>query len=149
MNDTEFLARNIVNQLADLWRVPVELRQATNDRADRFVGGLLNKHTPIDGRVHRSYTGGASVINQVPSVGRIVHYRSYGTPAGEYTPECRAAIITEVNGRAVDPSTGTEVDAWVVGLCVLNPTGQFFNQGVVQSEQHHDGGTWHWPERAG
>jgi hypothetical protein len=43
MNDTDFLARNIVNQLADLWRVPFELRQATNDRADRFVAGLLNK----------------------------------------------------------------------------------------------------------
>lgn len=73
-----------------------------------------------------------------PSVGRIVHYRSYGTPGGEYTAECRAAIITEVS-----PSS--------VGLCVLNPTGMFFNRGVFQDEGdedgRHDGGTWHWPER--
>lgn len=33
-------------------------------------------------------------MSQVPSVGRIVHYVSYGTPGGEYTSECRAAIIT-------------------------------------------------------
>lgn len=31
-----------------------------------------------------------------PSVGRVVHYVSYGTPRGEYTSQCRAAIITEV-----------------------------------------------------
>lgn len=30
-------AQNIVNQLADLWNVPVDVRQATNDRADKFV----------------------------------------------------------------------------------------------------------------
>lgn len=59
-----------------------------------------------------------------------------------YTSECRAAIITEVD--AEDPS--------VIGLCVLNPTGQFFNRGVAHDEgDEHDagrwGGTWHWPER--
>lgn len=87
-----------------------------------------------------------------PSVGRIVHYTSYGTPpradgSQAYDSRCRAAVITEVNGRAVDPTTGAETDSWVVGLCVLNPTGQFFNQSVVQMEHAHDGGTWHWPER--
>lgn len=75
-----------------------------------------------------------------PSVGRIVHYVSYGTPGGEYTSQCRAAVITEV----------TDCDAHMdcVGLCVLNPTGQFFKQHVPYngtSQQH--GGTWHWPER--
>lgn len=30
------------------------------------------------------------------AIGRTVHYVSYGTRNGEYTPECRAAIITEV-----------------------------------------------------
>ncbi|GGV43488.1 hypothetical protein GCM10010182_80180 [Actinomadura cremea] len=82
-----------------------------------------------------------------PSVGRIVHYVSYGTPKGEYTSQCRAAIVTEVDGPAVDPATMRDTDAWSVGLCVLNPTGQFFNQHVVQSETVHEGGTWHWPER--
>lgn len=92
-----------------------------------------------------------------PSVGRVVHYVSHGTPvrpdgSQAYTQECRAAVVTEVD------------DEDTVGLCVLNPTGQFFNREVSydfgldpdgDSNQkpacdgrHHDGGTWHWPERA-
>lgn len=74
------------------------------------------------------------MANPTPTVGRIVHYVSYGTPKGEYTSECRAAIVTEVDPHAV-------------GLCVLNPTGQFFNRAVEQDESDHAGGTWHWPER--
>lgn len=70
-----------------------------------------------------------------PTVGRIVHYVSYGTPGGEYQPEHRAAVVTAVH------------DQWVVSLCVLNPTGFFFNQQVAQDETNHIGGTWHWPER--
>jgi hypothetical protein len=85
-----------------------------------------------------------------PSVGRIVHYVSYGTPGGEYGKECRAAIVTE----APPP------DSEAVGLCVLNPAGQFFNRGVFHDEgsgdsgtglcggRAFDGGTWHWPGRA-
>ena len=81
-----------------------------------------------------------------PSVGRIVHYVSYGTPGGEYGKECRAAVVTEVNGD-------------FAGLCVLNPTGQFFNRSIPHDEgtadgsvtglcggKAYDGGTWHWPE---
>jgi len=99
-----------------------------------------------------------------PTVGRVVHYVSHGTPGGEYTSECRAAIVTEVNTSDT------------VGLCVLKPTGQFFNRTVVHDEgsealgdpdcpdrANHGrifrycacgwapatkrGGTWHWPER--
>jgi hypothetical protein len=84
---------------------------------------------------------------QRPSVGRIVHYVSYGTPGGEYTKECRAAIVTAVNGAAIDPITLGDSDMWDVDLCVLNPTGMFFNQHCVQMEHARDGGTWHWPER--
>jgi hypothetical protein len=71
-----------------------------------------------------------------PSVGRIVHYVSYGTRYGEYTSECRAAVVTEISNDLR------------VGLAVLNPTGTFFNREVpyVPSEEH-EGGTWHWPER--
>jgi hypothetical protein len=69
-----------------------------------------------------------------PSVGRIVHYVSYGTPGGEYASQCRAAVVTEV------VSEGT------VGLAVLNPTGAFFNQNVKWDEGQA-GGTWHWPEQ--
>lgn len=102
---------------------------------------------------------------QQPSVGRIVHYVSYGTPGGEYASQCRAAIITETDTSDT------------VGLAVLNPTGVFFNRTVTHhtggetpgepncpnavshgdpfrycacgwTEANHPGGTWHWPERA-
>lgn len=74
-----------------------------------------------------------------PSVGRIVHYTSYGTPGGEYGQECRAAIITQVSSRDCNDAP--------VGLAVLNPTGMYFHDHVHHSEQEFDGGTWHWPER--
>lgn len=67
-----------------------------------------------------------------PSVGRIVHYTSYGTPGGEFQSEARAAIITGV------------VDDTTVHLCVLNPTGMFFNLDVRQGDGP---GQWNWPPR--
>lgn len=76
--------------------------------------------------------------DQKPSVGRIVHYVSYGTPGGEYPSVCRAAIITEAD---------SEPGVTAVGLAVLNPEGMFFNRDVTHSEDDHRGGTWHWPER--
>jgi hypothetical protein len=89
-----------------------------------------------------------------PSVGRVVHYVSYGTPSGEYSSECRAAIITETDEHP------ERVSQRSVGLCVLNPTGMFFNQGVefdpggerdtsgsTCDQLTHNGGTWHWPAR--
>lgn len=39
--DLRSLAMNIVNQLADLWKVPVNVRQATNDQCDDFVMKLI------------------------------------------------------------------------------------------------------------
>lgn len=78
-----------------------------------------------------------------PSVGRIVHYVSYGTPRGEYSSACRAAVITEFGGVSAGE------DGEIVGLAVLNPEGMFFNRDVVHAEHPdaHVGGTWHWPER--
>jgi hypothetical protein len=64
-----------------------------------------------------------------PTVGRIVYYKSYGTPNGEYKPEDRAAIVTGV------------VDDETIHLCVLNPTGMFFNLNVKQGPE---GGQWDW-----
>lgn len=78
---------------------------------------------------------------QKPSVGRTVHYVSYGTPGGEYTPECRAAIVTALPNPYY-------ADQGALALCVLNPTGMFFNSGIEHDEQRKAGGTWHWPERA-
>lgn len=75
---------------------------------------------------------------QQPSVGRMVHYVSYGLPGGEFPAGiCRAAIITQV--LTVD---GLER----AGLCVLNPTGIFFNPSVPQDEGTHAPGTYHFPE---
>lgn len=87
------------------------------------------------------------MTEQQPSVGRMVHYVSYGTPGGEFTSQCRAATITAVDtlvtaGRP-DP---VDSDVAACALAVLNPTGLFFDTGVPYSEVHH-GGTWHWPER--
>jgi hypothetical protein len=94
-----------------------------------------------------------------PSVGRIVHYVSYGTPGGEYKSECRAAIVTA--GPHLVPGTFLEAGGEAVSLCVLNPEGMFFNGGVLFHEgdtgrdhtgaeipeRSYRGGSWHWPER--
>jgi hypothetical protein len=112
--------------------------------------------------------------DQRPSVGRVVHYVSYGTPGGEHRRECRAATITEVGGwvtiETVDRpfQQRTLLQNYVddaVGLAVLNPTGEFFNTpvqydggedyggdsdplaGRMCDGRRHRGGTWHWPAR--
>lgn len=78
-----------------------------------------------------------------PTVGRIVHYVSYGTPNGEYQPEHRAAIVTEV----IEYDEGDERNhQQYVHLCVINPAGFFFNHYVAHDEDEKKGGTWHWPE---
>lgn len=78
-----------------------------------------------------------------PTIGRMVHYRSYGTPGGEYLPEPRAAIITEVEQVQLTP--GGELTE-VVGLAVLNPTGLFFTQKARFSEVPKPG-HWNWPPK--
>lgn len=75
------------------------------------------------------------MTEQNPSVGRDVHYVSYGTPGGEYPSVCRAAKITDVH------------EDNVVSLCVFNPDGLFFNKRVEYDPSGVRGGTWHWPER--
>jgi hypothetical protein len=95
-----------------------------------------------------------------PSVGRVVHYVSYGTPGGEYGRECRAAIVTAVPERLVaEPMDGCPNGTggeWIASLAVFGPSGAFFDQNVPQHEAEgggqvsaasHPGGTWHWPER--
>ena len=83
------------------------------------------------------------------SIGRIVHYVSLGSAGGEYTSQCRAAIISEVDST----------DDRRIGLVALNPTGMFFHAlsdggceyfepaNVVGGAREVRGGTWHWPER--
>ena len=73
-----------------------------------------------------------------PTVGRIVHYHSYGTPGGEFKPEPRAAVVSEVNPD--DPT--------LIGVVVLNPTGLFFNRNVKQAPDDAPvPGCWTWPPR--
>jgi hypothetical protein len=91
-----------------------------------------------------------------PSVGRIVHYVSRGSADGIYKPECRAAIITQVNYDQTDGLEG------YVGLAVWNPSGMFFHEAVDyaagqnvldpelkigKTHVEYIPGTWHWPER--
>jgi len=76
-----------------------------------------------------------------PTVGRIVHYQSYGTPNGEFKPEARAAIITRVSAYSADDYVPD------VCLAVMNPTGMFFDSWVQYSETPK-AGHWSWPPRA-
>lgn len=76
-------------------------------------------------------------MTQKPSVGRIVHYHSYGTPGGEYKSTARAAIVT---------ATYPENEPDYVDICVLNPEGMFFNRAVKFSEEPTPG-CWSWPPR--
>lgn len=78
---------------------------------------------------------------QVPSVGRIVHYRSRGSADGVFREQCRAAVIT-------DGLEGTRAAGFAVALAVLNPTGLFFDQ-FIEHDETLAPGTWHWPGRDG
>lgn len=95
------------------------------------------------------------MTQQQPSVGRIAHYVSHGTPpradgTQAYTSRCVAAIITDVGGLPeIEEQAGRELDsdAPVAGLCVFNPAGLFFQH--VAYDAGGGPGTWHWPERVG
>lgn len=86
---------------------------------------------------------------QKPTVGRIVQYVSHGTPprpdgTQAFTSEPRAAIVTAVRDGDPVPEHGVPH----VDLCVLNPTGLFFNQSVPFDDSDAPaGGSWHWPPR--
>lgn len=98
-----------------------------------------------------------------PRVGDTVHYVAHGTPprpdgSQAYPSVCRAAIVTQVHDWEAPAGESDHA----VGLCVLNPTGQFFNPAVSghpgdPAEDAHGarcttggraypGGTWHTPE---
>lgn len=87
------------------------------------------------------------MAQQSPTVGRVVHYQSYGTPGREYLPEPRAAIVTEVQVVSVGGlmSAGKR-EVTHVSLCVLNPEGMFFNRDVPYSDEPKPG-HWNWPPR--
>ena len=72
-------------------------------------------------------------MEKKPSIGRVVHYQAYGTPGGEFKSVPRAAIITDVH----------DVDTGDVSVCVLHPSGIFFNR--VSYSEDAQPGTWSWP----
>ena len=98
-------------------------------------------------------TNQENLMTQTPTVGRIVHYVSHGSPvlpdgSQKYAPQVRAAIVTAVT-HSEGPS-GEVVTA--VSLAVLNPTGLFFDPAVPYAEPSTPnepivGGSWHWPPR--
>lgn len=113
----------------------------SDDSHDPTTHVLLEGHpTPIGG-------------NKVPLDGKLVPvtvcrtviYTSYGTPGGEYASLARAAIVTQTAIEA--PELRTKEKVGHVGLCILNPTGQFFNPSVPYSEKPKPG-HWSWPPRA-
>lgn len=80
-------------------------------------------------------------------INTLVHYVSYGTPGGEYTSQCRSAIVTGVPVGALPLADAERGEQWdsaavVADLFVMNPTGVFLNR-CPQDEEHHRGGTWH------
>jgi len=80
-------------------------------------------------------------MSNKPSVGRMVHYQSYGSAMGEYRSLPRAAVITEVDWKQLEPGADP---VEVVSIAVLNPTGMFFQIGVPYSEEPLRG-HWSWP----
>lgn len=68
---------------------------------------------------------------QVAKIGKTVHYRSRGSKDDRFPPECRAALVAGL-GNMEDE----------LHLCVVNPTGIFFDHDVEYSERL-DPGTWH------
>jgi len=79
------------------------------------------------------------MAEQLPGVGRVVHYVSMGSPVREdgtqmYESACQAAIITET--------------AWgeAASLVVFNPTGIHFPRVIDHDEITREAGTWHWAQ---
>lgn len=75
-------------------------------------------------------------------VGRQVIYQSFGTPNGEYNPENRAAIVTQI--CEPEASDNDEKDGHpYVGLVIFNPSGLYFNPKVPYSKEPKPG-HWSW-----
>ena len=72
-------------------------------------------------------------MDQKPSIGRIVHYQSLGTPNGEFPSKATAAIVTDVYD-------GTDA----VALNVFYPNGNSCKLSVPFSEEPKPG-HWNWP----
>jgi len=89
----------------------------------------------------------------IPTVGRMVYYKSYGTPNGEYKSVDRSANITDVREVIVDEHGmihefgNPGVDnvkgelTHQVRLAVFNPEGLFFTKWIFNGTEP---GEWDW-----
>lgn len=91
------------------------------------------------------------MANQVPSVGRIVHYI---LPDGQYAGEHRPAIIVKVWDENPTPDSLVQLQVFTDGPNDY-PYGGNGSDGIQwrTSVHHNEGdvnpkslGTWHWPE---
>jgi len=69
-------------------------------------------------------------MSTAPTIGRIVHYRTYEND--RTLTRCVPAFVTEVHENSE------------VGLAIFTPTGSSFDRRVRWDEQQ-DPATWHWP----
>ena len=167
-----------VSALAEEWRTRYRSSFGVimGGMTDHPPGGLLAACAALAEDWRSNYRmnpqeRGTIPMTTPPTVCRMVHYVSYGTPGGEYASVCRAAMVTEV-GAWIVTSTGAEevmadgtrqrtVDqVWYPDACALtvsNPTGLFlgtcrYDPGQPSTQPGgplwtYAGGTWHWPER--
>lgn len=78
----------------------------------------------------------------VPTVGRIVYYKSRGSADGVFPSVNRAAIITDVNAAPTRNDGSTDIAEYKVKLTVFNPEGIFFTDWLHQGDAP---GNWNWP----
>lgn len=74
------------------------------------------------------------IMDQKPSVGRIVHYVNLGDRDGKFPPKTQAAVITGLN------------DDGSVDLKIFYRSGIFDRQRVAFSKIG-ERGCWNWPPR--
>lgn len=97
--------------------------------------------------------GGQPALATPRTLGKQVHYVSYGTRDGEYPSVCRVAWVTETGGwlreLVAEQADGTRIihethSPTACTLLVANPTGLFLN-GPIRHDARGTGGTWHMP----
>jgi hypothetical protein len=77
-----------------------------------------------------------------PSVGRVVHFQTYGTPGGEHLSEPIAAIITAVHDSDPAPEHGVPY----VDLFAIYPNGTSHKPNIRYADEPTPG-CWNWPPR--